>query len=256
MKADDGLLTYLAGGGKLTAPENVTPRYRAELMRLMTVFVDSELAGAAGFADCINLAPGVRERLTATRIVLEKLAHAEMILRLLEQLGADVAHYVSAHPWAARRHRGTDLGTRRIDGDMRLNVFHYPIYGWVDAIVLNFLMGRASVAQIDELAGCSYQPFADAMTQILPIELRHAEMGEEGLRRVLAAGHDPIDVQASVNYWYKRVANTFGRTVSGHWEISRRFGLRQTPNAELLARWQAHVTSAIAELGLSVPATR
>lgn len=256
MKTDDGLLTYLAGGGKLTGPENVTPRYRAELMRLMTVFVDSELAGAAGFADCINHAPGVRERLTATRIVLEKLAHAEMILRLLEQLGADVAHYVSAHPWAARRHRGTDLGTRRIDGDMRLNVFHYPIYGWVDAIVLNFLMGRASVAQIDELAGCSYQPFADAMTQILPIELRHAEMGEEGLRRVLAAGHDPIDVQASVNYWYKRVANTFGRTVSGHWEISRRFGLRQTPNAELLARWQAHVAPTIAELGLSVPATR
>ena len=256
MKADDGLLTYLAGGGKLTAPENVTPRYRAELMRLMTVFVDSELAGAAGFADCINLAPGVRERLTATRIVLEKLAHAEMILRLLEQLGADVAHYVSAHPWAARRHRGTDLGTRRIDGDMRLNVFHYPIYGWVDAIVLNFLMGRASVAQIDELAGCSYQPFADAMTQILPIELRHAEMGEKGLRRVLAAGHDPIDVQASVNYWYKRVADTFGRAVSGHWETSRRLGLRQTPNAELLARWQAHVTSGIVELGLSVPATR
>ena len=256
MKADDGLLTYLAGGGKLTAPENVTPRYRAELMRLMTVFVDSELAGAAGFADCINLAPGVRERLTATRIVLEKLAHAEMILRLLEQLGADVAHYVSAHPWAARRHRGTDLGTRRIDGDMRLNVFHYPIYGWVDAIVLNFLMGRASVAQIDELAGCSYQPFADAMTQILPIELRHAEMGEEGLRRVLAAGHDPIDVQASVNYWYKRVADTFGRAVSGPWATSRRLGLRQTPNAELLARWQAHVTSGIVELGLSVPATR
>lgn len=253
MKTDDGLLTYLAGGGKLTGPENAPPRYRAELMRLMTVFVDSELAGAAGFADCINHAPGVRERLTATRIVLEKLAHAEMILRLLEQLGADVAHYVSAHPWAARRHRGTDLGTRRIDGDMRLNVFHYPIYGWVDAIVLNFLMGRASVAQIDELAACSYQPFADAMTQILPIELRHAEMGEEGLRRALAAGHDPTDVQASVNYWYKRVAATFGRAVSGHWEASRRLGLRQTPNAELLARWQAHVAPTLGELGLAVP---
>ena len=183
MSNEDSLLVYLAGGGKLSAPDNAPPRYRAELMRLMAVFVDSELAGATGFADCINLAPGVRERITAARIVLEKLRHAEMILRLLEQFGANTAHYVSAHPWAARRDRGTDLGTRRIDGDMRLNVFHYPIYGWVDAIVLNFLMGRASVIQIDELAGCSYQPLADAMTQILPIELRHAELGEKGLRQ-------------------------------------------------------------------------
>ena len=253
MSNDDGLAAYLAGGGKLSAPDNAPPRYRAELMRLMAVFIDSELAGAAGFADSINLAPGVRERITATRIVLEKLSHAELILRLLEQFGADVAHYVSAHPWAARRDRGTDLGTRRIDGDMRLNVFHYPIYGWVDAIVLNFLMGRASVVQIDELAGCSYQPFADAMTQILPIELRHAELGEEGLRRVLAAGHDPTDAQASVNYWYRRVADSFGRATSDHWETSRRFGLRQTQNAELLARWQANVAPTMTELGLAVP---
>ena len=94
---------------------------------------------------------------------------------------------------------------------MRLNVFHYPIQGWIDSVVLNFLMGRASVIQIDELAGCSYQPFADAMTQILPVEQRHAELGEAGLRKAMAAGHDPTDAQASVNYWYRRVADTFGR---------------------------------------------
>ena len=253
MSNEDSLLVYLAGGGKLSAPDNAPPRYRAELMRLMAVFVDSELAGATGFADCINLAPGVRGRITAARIVLEKLRHAEMILRLLEQFGANTAHYVSAHPWAARRDRGTDLGTRRIEGDMRLNVFHYPIYGWVDAIVLNFLMGRASVIQIDELAGCSYQPLADAMTQILPIELRHAELGEKGLRQSLAAGHDPTDAQASVNYWYRRVADTFGRAASDHYDTYRRFGLRQHPNAELLAHWQANVAPILTELGLTRP---
>ena len=253
MSNDDGFAAYLAGGGKLSAPDNAPPRYRGELMRLMAVFVDSEMAGASGFADCINLAPGVKERIIAARIVLEKFSHAEKVLALLAQFGANTAQYVGAHPWAARHDRSTDFGTRRIGGDLRLNVFHYPIQGWVDAIVLNFLMGRASVVQIDELAGCSYQPFADAMTQILPIELRHAELGEEGLRRVLAAGHDPTDAQASVNYWYSRVAATFGRAVSDHWEIGRRFGLRQTPKAELLARWQANVAPTLAELGLAVP---
>ena len=54
------------------------------------------------------------------------------------------------------------------------------------------------------------------MTQILPVELRHAELGEAGLRKALAAGHDPTDAQASVNYWYRRwpSAATFGATAA------------------------------------------
>ena len=36
---------YLSKGGRLTSPQGVPPRYRAELLRLMSSFVDSELAG-------------------------------------------------------------------------------------------------------------------------------------------------------------------------------------------------------------------
>ena len=140
-----------------------------------------------------------------------------------------------------------------IDGDMRLNVFHYPIHGWVDSVVLNFLMGRASVIQIDELAGCSYQPFADAMTQILPVEQRHAELGETGLRKALAAGHDPTDAQASVNYWYRRVADTFGRTSSDHFAQHRKYGLRQKGREELIAQWQNLVHPILSGFGLNAP---
>ena len=39
---------YLAKGGVLTSPANVPARYRGELLRLMAIFVDSELAGSAG----------------------------------------------------------------------------------------------------------------------------------------------------------------------------------------------------------------
>jgi 1,2-phenylacetyl-CoA epoxidase catalytic subunit len=219
----------------------------------MAVFVDSAMAGASGFADCLNLAPGVKERIIAARIVLEKFGHAEKVLALLAQFGADTEHYVGAHPWAARHDRSADFGTRRVGGDLRLNVFHYPIQGWIDSVVLNFLMGRASVIQIDELAGCSYQPFADEMTQILPVEQRHAELGEAGLRKAIAAGHDPTDAQASVNYWHRRVADTFGRGSSDHYGTYRRYGLRHHPNQELLARWRGNVAPTLAEFGLTVP---
>ncbi|MBV8573894.1 MAG: phenylacetate-CoA oxygenase subunit PaaI [Acetobacteraceae bacterium] len=244
---------YLAGGGKLSAPDNATPRYRSEVMRQMAVLIDSLMAGAAGFADCINLAPGLKERITAARIVLEKFGHAEKILGLMDQFGANTAQYVSAHPWAARRDRSLYLGTRRIEGDMRLNVFHYPIYGWVDAVILNVLMGRATGIQLDELTRCSYAPLADTIAEILPQERRHAELGEEGLRVALSRGHDRTDAQASVNYWYPRVADTFGRADSERFEIYRKYGLRQRPNQQLLERWQAVVGPILASFDLQIP---
>jgi ring-1,2-phenylacetyl-CoA epoxidase subunit PaaA len=87
------LADYLARGGKLTSPNNVPPRYRAELLRLMSSFVDSELAGSAGFADAINWAPGLKERIAASRITLEKVDHAEQVLDLMSDFGTDKALY-------------------------------------------------------------------------------------------------------------------------------------------------------------------
>jgi ring-1,2-phenylacetyl-CoA epoxidase subunit PaaA len=253
MSSEESVLDFLASGGKLSAPDNAPPRYRGELMRLMAVFLDSEMAGASGFADCINLAPGIRERITTTRIVLEKFSHAAKMFELMEAFGAKTDQYVSAHPWSARLDRSVYLGPRRVEGDMRLNVFHYPIYGWLDAVIMNFLMGRATVVQLDELTGCSYQPLADTVAEILPVERRHAELGAEGLRVALGNGHDKTAAQASVNYWYPRVADTFGRTASDHFETYRKYGLRQHSNEELLNRWQSDIAPALAEFGLQVP---
>ena len=253
MIEEDSLIRFVTGGGRLSAPDNVTPRYRAELMRLMAIFVDSELAGAAGFADCINLAPGLPERITATRIVLEKLGHAGEVLRLMEPFGANTDQYVSGQPWSARLDRSASLGSRRMDGDMRLNVFHYPIHGWVDAVTMNLLMGQATVVQLDELARGSYQPLADALSRILPVERRHAELGEAGLRSALRRGHDPVDAQASVNYWYPRVADAFGRSASDHFELQLRYGLRRKTREELLREWRERVDPIVEGLCLAVP---
>ncbi|MFC4174925.1 Phenylacetic acid catabolic protein [Microvirga sp. GCM10011540] len=256
MVDEESLVSFVAGGGRLSAPDNVTPRYRGELMRLMAIFVDSEMAGASGFAGCINLAPGLKERITATRIVFEKFNHARRVLELMEQFGANTSQYIGAHPWSSRLDRSVNLGTRRMDGDMRLNVFHYPINGWVDAVVMNWLMGQATVVQIDELTRGSYQPLADTLSEILPVEKRHAELGEEGLQVALGKGHDKVDAQASVNYWYPRVADTFGRSQSDHFDQHRKYGLRQKSREELLARWQEAVHPILRRLELNVPQIR
>ena len=239
MTDEKEILDYLSRGGKFSAPGNAPARYRAELLRMMASFVDSEMAGAAGFADCLNLGPGVKEKIAASRIVLEKLDHAERVLKIMGDFGANTARYQSVHPWAQRIAREEDIGVSRRGGDMRLNVFHYPFRDWTDSVVMNVMMGEATVIQLAELANSSYQPLGAAFRDILPREKRHAELGEEGLKNLAARGDSELrKIDESVNYWWPRVAATFGAAKSERTDLLRRFGLRHKSNEELLEDWR------------------
>jgi len=251
---EEALIARIARGERLTAADELPSGYRAELIRLMVVFVDSEMAGAAGFADHINCAPGMRERATAARIVSEKFAHAEVVLALLARFGVDPELYVRSHPWQARLDRALDLGNRRAGGDKRLNVFHYPLEGWVDAVAMNMLMGRASAIQLEDLLECSYLPFAEALRHIVPREIAHARLGEAGLRRTIEHDGQRLAAAAAVAYWYPRVAATFGRSDSERFGLYRKYGLRRQANAELLAQWRGEIAGRLARLELAVPA--
>jgi len=258
MTSDDAetmpLEDYLAQGGKLTSPENAPPRYRGELMRLMATFVDSELAGAAGFADIINQGPGIKARIAASRIVLEKLDHGERVLDIMGTFGADTSRYANHHPWTGRLSRNSDLGAARHGSDMRLSVFHYPLHGWTDAVVMNVLMGHASVIQLEEFAKVSYQPLGETFRAILPIERRHMELGLEGLRKIVTDDGSRSEVVASAAYWLPRVAASFGASASARFEKQRRFGLRHTPNEALQGQWAAKVHALLNELRIGAVA--
>ena len=240
---------YLAQGGVLSNPTNVPPRYRAELMKLMTSFVDSELAGAAGFADIINQGPGIRERIAAARIVLEKTDHAARVLQVMESFGVDADRYADHHPWTARLDRDADIGAARGDHDMRLAVFNYPLEGWTDAVVMNLLMGRAVAVQMADFQKLSYQPLAEVFRAIAPVELRHAELAEEGISRLMAEGAG-AEILASVSYWWPRVAASFGQADASRFEALRAMGLRQTGTEEMRRKWEAEATAALDRVGI------
>jgi 1,2-phenylacetyl-CoA epoxidase catalytic subunit len=242
---------YLAQGGVLTSPGNVPARYRGELMRLMGSFVDSELAASAGFAASINFAPGIKERIAASRITLEKADHAERVLNVMADFGTDTARYQRQHDWAARVARDADLGAARTGGDMRLSVFHYPITGWADAVVMNVLMGLATGVQMTELTRISYAPLAEVFREIAPREARHAELGIEGLDRLAATDAGRTEARAAIAYWRPRVAATFGLAGSARHAMLARLGLRHVPNESLLSRWDALVAETLGPIGLN-----
>ena len=281
---------YLAQGGVLTSPGNAPPRYRGELLRLMATFVDSELAASAGFADTINASPGITARIAAARITLEKADHAERVLGLMGEFGANQQRYAVHHPWADRLPRDATLGQARHGGDMRLAVFHFPLQGWTDAVVMNVLQGLAAGVTLEELQRVSYAPLAEVFRAIAPREKRHTELGVAGLaagvtlaelervsyaplaevfraiapreRRhtdlgiaglaaIVATEEGRTAAKAAIVYWQPKVADSFGTANSARFETLRRFGLRHRPNEALLADWTALVASTLAPMGLA-----
>ena len=242
---------YLAQGGKLTSPGNVPARYRGELLRLMASFVDSELAGAAGFADTINDAPGIRNRIAAAKISQDKLVHAGRVLAVMGEFGADMGRYDQRHHWAARVDRDADIAATRRGDDMRLSVFHYPVQGYVDAVVLNVLMGIATAVQLDEMKRVSYAPLADAFREIAPREARHVELGLNGLRQITASDEGRAEAVAAIQYWLPKVEATFGQAASKRFETLARFGLRHTENETLRQLWAQRVRDLLLPMGLA-----
>ncbi|MBL8490691.1 MAG: phenylacetate-CoA oxygenase subunit PaaI [Rhodocyclaceae bacterium] len=249
-KQDKDLAARIAGGAKLAAGDALTPGYRAELMRLMVVLADSELAGAAGFCPYVNRGPGLRERIVAAKIVAEKYVHAELVLDLLKAFGVEPQLYVRSHAWDSRLDRNVDLGTRRIGGDKRLNVFHYPLEGWEDAVTFNMLMGMATAVQLAEMQDCSYTPLAGAIATLLSREREHAALGEAGVKQAIERTGSRSATQTAVDYWLPRVAATFGREDSAHADVYIQYGLRRRGNADMLADWRDQTEAALKRLGL------
>ena len=179
-----------------------------------------------------------------------------MVLALMERFGVNSALYVNEHSWGARLGRDVDLGSRRVGGDKRLNVFHYPIGGWLDAAILNMLMGLASAVQLEELAGSAYEPLAEVMkSTIVAREKDHAAQGRGDVAQSMERGGAAAraQAQASVVYWWPRVAATFGRLDSDRFDMYQKYGLRQHSNAALLGSWEEQAARHLADLGLNPP---
>lgn len=241
---------YLAQGGVLTSPFNVPARYRGELLRLMSSFVDSELAASAAFADTINFSRSIRERISASLITLEKADHAERVLRIMGDFGTDTRRYQLDHDWAARLPRDTDPMAARREGDMRLAVFHYPLIGWSDAVVMNVLQGLATQVQMEELTRVSYTPLAEVFREIAPREARHVATGLEGLAQIVNDPQGREETRTAIAYWQPRVALSFGSSGSERYDLLARFGLRHKRNEELLASYEKLVAEQLQPLGL------
>src|SRR5213083_2988754 len=141
------LMAKVESGVRIESVQEMTDEYRENLIHLLTMQADSELAGGYGYVPWITKAPTVEEKHVVAQIVKDELRHAAV--------------------FTMRISSDADIGTARITSDKRVNIFYYPIETWADFVFFNFCMDRRAGHQLEDVRGCSYGPWVRAIDGIL-----------------------------------------------------------------------------------------
>ncbi len=250
------MMAKIEGGLRLESADEMTADYRENLVHLMTMQADSELAGGYGYVPWITKAPTVEEKHVVAQIVKDELRHAAVMYGLLADLGFDVDTHVRRHDeiFTMRIAADADIGTARITSDKRVNIFYYPIDTWADFIFFNFCMDRGAGHQLEDVRGCSYGPWVRAIDGIFKEEKFHIRHGEHWVKRLV---EDPLthgEAQATFNRWYIRTMNIFGRPATTKNRLYRTFRLKLRDNDAVRQAFAQEIKELCDKFGLTVPA--
>src|SRR5213082_2406068 len=182
------MMAKIDRGVRLESAAEMTAEYRDNLIHLLTMQADSELAGGYGYVPWITKAPTVEEKHVVAQIVKDELRHAAVMYGLLADLGVDVDSHVHRHDetFTMRIEPDVDIGTRRITDDKRVNIFYYPIDTWQDFVFFNFCMDRGAGHQLEDVRRCSYGPWVRAIEGIFKEEKFHIRSEEYWVQKLAA----------------------------------------------------------------------
>ena len=251
---NDQLLERVNSGGTIETREEMTPEYFDNLLNLMTMQADSELAGAYGYVPWSAKAPTVEEKVIVAQIVKDEFRHAAVMYRLLKELGIDVDEHVRQHDYSMRvADPDAQMGAERAADDKRVNIFYYTIDNWEDFVMFNFLMDRGAGHQLTDALECSYGPWRRAITGIFKEEMMHVNHGDTWVERLAKdpATHDAV--QASFDKWYPRTIAIFGRAKTKRNALYCTLGLKKRDNGEVRQAWIDEVVPMAKAWGLTIP---
>lgn len=253
MEKEEKMMAKIRAGEKIESPEEMTEEYRENLIHLMLMQADSELAGAYGYVPMIMKAPDITEALAVATIVRDEVRHARVMYKLLEDLGVDMDTRFRQYDYALRVTDKVDLGSRRVTKDARVNIFYYPIETWADFVMFNFCMDRGAGHQLVDALHCSYGPWSRAMEGIFKEESMHISHGETWVKRMAQDPTTRQEIQEALNRWYPRTMNIFGRPNSPRNKLYRKLGLKQRDNDEVRQAFAREVKEFVEQVGLTLP---
>lgn len=259
MSTEATMLAKIANGETLESVEEMTEEYKTNLIHLMLMQADSELAGGYGYVPFITKAPTIEEKHVVAGMVEEEVGHALIMYALLRDLGIDVDERVRQHDrefaWRLANPEA-DIGTKRVGQDLRVNIFYYPLESWADFVMFNFCMDRGAGHQLEDVRQSSYGPWRRAIQRIFAEEEDHVAHGELWVRRLAADPATRKEAQDALEKWFIRTMNIFGRPHTSNNRLYRKLGLKRRDNEEVRRAFANEVTPLVEACGLTLPAWR
>ena len=223
-------------------PEEMTPGYRDALIVQLLVQADTELISAPAYFGAARDAPSTNTMVSATAIIQDELAHANIAYRLLEDLGLDKEQLVYGRAAHEFKH---PYG------------FDHPLENWAELVVANGFYDRAGITLLgDVFRNTSYGPLKRALVKVDQEETFHLRHGEMWMKRLAKAGGESRDlIQRAVDWMFPMAVEWFGlpdtmKRHSGQLE----YRLKGMTNDQLRQAWMAATVPLCEGIGIRVPA--
>jgi ring-1,2-phenylacetyl-CoA epoxidase subunit PaaA len=239
---DEDLKKKVHEGFIVEYPDEMTEGYRSALIVQLLVQADTELISAPAYFGPAREAPSTNTMVSATAIIQDELAHANIAYRLLEDLGLDKEQLVyGREPHEFKHPYG----------------FDHELENWAELVVANGFYDRAGITLLgDVFKNTSYGPLKRALVKIDQEETFHLRHGEMWMKRLSAAGGEAKEkVQRAVDWMFPMAVEWFGlpddlKRHSGQLE----YKLKGLTNDQLRQTWMSATVPLSESIGISVPA--
>jgi ring-1,2-phenylacetyl-CoA epoxidase subunit PaaA len=236
---EQAFLEYVQSGGQAEAGDWLPDDYRAKLTKFIEMHGNSELMGVLPEREWIGRAPTLQRKLALTAKVQDEAGHAQLIYRVVEDLGKP------------REHCLNDL----VSGKAKFhNVFHYPTRTWGDVGVIAWLVDAAAIISQKALLKCSYAPYARIMKKICWEESFHILHGRDViLTMMLGTGEQRELVQEALDRWWGPLMTFHGNPIPKDEDPMYLWRIKSQGNEEARQQFLDGYAPQIWELGLTVP---
>jgi ring-1,2-phenylacetyl-CoA epoxidase subunit PaaA len=232
-------LEYVQSGGQVEAGDEMPDEYRARLIKFIEMHGNSELMGVLPEREWILRAPTLRRKLALTAKVQDEVGHAQLIYRVVEDLGKP------------RERCLADL----VDGKAKFhNVFHYPTKTWGDVGVIAWLVDAAAIISQKALLKCSYAPYARIMKKICWEESFHILHGRDVILAMMTGTAEQQElVQEALLRWWPPLMQFHGNPIAPDDDPSYVWRIKSQANEDARQQFLEGYVPQIRELGLEIP---
>src|SRR6266496_6114275 len=236
---EQAFLEYVQGGGQVETADWLPDDYRAKLIKFIEMHGNSELMGVLPEREWILKAPTLQRKLALTAKVQDEVGHAQLIYRVVEDLGKPRADSLE------------DL----VSGKAKFhNVFHYPTVSWGDVGVIAWLVDAAAIISQMALLKCSYAPYARIMKKICWEESFHILHGRDVILTLMNGTDSQRElVQEALDRWWGPLMQFHGNPIPPESDLVLQYRIKTKDNESLRQEFLDGYVPQIWELGLTVP---